>query len=70
MRCPNDAFNWLCLARLLVNDEQPQEAEQAIRHAMRLNPFYPVNYLAVLADLLVHQGRSHEALDVLDELVN
>ena len=40
-----------------------------LRVAMRLNPFYPVNYLAVLADALVHQGRSQEALEVLDELV-
>ena len=68
-RSPNDAFCWLSLARFLINDEQPQEGEQAMRHAMRLNPFYPVNYLAVLADALVHQGRSQEALDVLDELV-
>jgi adenylate cyclase len=68
-RSPNDAFCWLVLARLLVNAEQPQEAEQAIRHAMRLNPFYPINYLAVLGDVLVHQGLTQEALNVFHELV-
>ncbi|MEE8043432.1 MAG: adenylate/guanylate cyclase domain-containing protein [Pseudomonadales bacterium] len=69
-RSPNDAFCWLVLARLLVNAEQSKEAEQAIRHAMRLNPFYPINYLAVLGDALVHQGRNEEALDIFHELVN
>jgi adenylate cyclase len=67
--CPNDAFCWLCLARFLVNAEEPREAEQAIRHAMRLNPFYPINYLAVLGDALVHQGHNQEALEVFNELV-
>ena len=36
---------------------------------MRLNPFYPINYLAVLGDALVHQGRSQEALEVFNEIV-
>jgi adenylate cyclase len=68
-KSPNDAHCWLNLARLLVNADQPVEAEQAIRHAMRLNPFYPINYLAVLGDALAHQGRSDEALDVFREIV-
>ena len=68
-RSPSDAQAWGAYGRVLVNAERPVEAEQAVRHAMRLNPFYPVNYLAVLADALVHRGRSEEALDVLDELV-
>jgi len=68
-RSPNDAFAWATYARVLVNAEQPVEAERAVRHAMRLNPFYPVNYLAVLADALVHQARNDEALEVLKELV-
>ena len=68
-RNPSDAQAWGAYGRVLVNAEQPVAAEQAVRHAMRLNPFYPINYLAVLADALVHQGRSQEALDVLDELV-
>jgi tetratricopeptide (TPR) repeat protein len=42
---------------------------RAIRAAMRLNPFYPVNYLAALADALVHQDRRSEALDVLGTIV-
>jgi adenylate cyclase len=68
-RSPNDAFVWATYARVLVNAENPIEAEHAICHAMRLNPFYPVNYRAVLADALVHQGRNQEALEVLNELV-
>jgi adenylate cyclase len=68
-RSPNDAVAWSSYARVLINAGQPAEAEKAVRHSMRLNPFYPVNYLAVLADSLVQQGRSQEALDVLDELV-
>jgi len=68
-RSPNDAFCWLALARLLINSEQPKEAEQAIRQAMRLIPFYPINYLAVLGDVFVHQGLNQEALDVFHELV-
>ena len=42
---------------------------RAIRAAMRLNPFYPVNYLAALADAMVHQDRRSEALDVLGTIV-
>lgn len=68
-RSPNDTFCWLMLARVLVNAEQSAEAESAIRHAMRLNPFYPINYLAVLGDALVHQGRSSQALEVFNEIV-
>jgi adenylate cyclase len=66
---PNDAFLWLLAARLFVNAELPAEGERAIRTAMRLNPLYPVNYLAVLGDALVHQGKSEEALLSLKELV-
>jgi tetratricopeptide (TPR) repeat protein len=57
------------LARLLINAGRSEEAEQAIQHAMRLNPFYPINYLAVLGDALVHQGKSREALDAFKEII-
>jgi adenylate cyclase len=66
---PSDAFLLLLAARVFINGEQPAEGEQAIRSAMRLNPFYPVNYLAVLGDALVHQGKTSEALDAFHELV-
>ena len=36
---------------------------------MRLNPFYPINYLAVLGDALVHQGKTSEAVEAFCELV-
>ena len=66
---PNDALCWLGVARLSINAGLAAEGEYAIRHAMRLNPFYPVNYLAVLGDALFHQGQSEAALEVFDELV-
>jgi len=66
---PNDAFLWLAAARVFINAERPADGERAIRSAMRLNPFYPVNYLAVLGDALVHQGKTDEALGSLSELV-
>ena len=66
---PNDAFLWLVAARVFINAERPADGERAIRSAMRLNPFYPVNYLAVLGDALVHQGKMDEALGPLSELV-
>jgi len=69
-KSPNDAFGWLALARILVNEERPEEAEKAIRHAMRLNPFYPINYLAVLGDALIHQGKAQEALAAFKEIVS
>jgi TolB-like protein/Tfp pilus assembly protein PilF len=66
---PNDAHCWLGVARLSVNAGRPAEGEQAIRHAMRLNPFYPINYLAVLGDALIHQGQGEAALEVFNEIV-
>ena len=36
---------------------------------MRLNPFYPINYLAVLGDALVHQGKTSEAVEAFCEFV-
>jgi TolB-like protein/Tfp pilus assembly protein PilF len=66
---PSHALFWFGLARLLINAGQPDEAEKAMRHAMRLNPLYPINYLAVLGDALVHQHRADEAIDVFKRLV-
>jgi adenylate cyclase len=66
---PSDAFLLLLAARVFINGEQAAEGEQAIRSAMRLNPFYPVNYLAVLGDALVHQGRTSDALVAFHGLV-
>lgn len=68
-KSPSDAFCRFVLARILVNAERPKEAETALRNAMKLNPFFPVNYLAVLGDALVHQDKSKEALAVFKEIV-
>lgn len=69
-KSPNDALGWLYLARVLVAEERSEEAEKAIRHAMRLNPFYPVLYLGVLGRALVHRGKAQEALAVFKEAVS
>jgi adenylate cyclase len=68
-KSPGDANCWLGMARVLVNAGRAAEAEPAIRYAIRLNPFYPVNYLAVLGDVLIQLGRSSEALTVFDEIL-
>ena len=69
-KSPSDAFGWLCLARVLVIDERPEEGEKAIRHAMRLNPFYPVNYLTLLANALLDQGKTQDAFAAFKEAVS
>ena len=66
---PSDAFLLLLKARVFISGEHAAEGEQTIRSAMRLNPFYPINYLAVLGDALVHQGKNSEALEAFGELV-
>ncbi|MEM7025596.1 MAG: tetratricopeptide repeat protein, partial [Pseudomonadota bacterium] len=66
---PNDAFVRVVAARILTNVERPAEAEREIRMAMRLNPHFSINYLAVLADALIIQGRLDEALATLRDLI-
>ena len=66
---PGDAYCWVRYARILNNVEQPIEAEQAIKHAMRLNPFYPIYYEAILGDALLRQGRHEEAIAVFDHVL-
>jgi adenylate cyclase len=66
---PNDAMCWSALGRVLVNAERQAEGERAVRAAMRLNPFYPINYLTILADALIHLGRNAEAIEALEQVV-
>lgn len=68
-KSPSDAFCWVYRARILVNAERPKETETAIRNALHLSPFHPVNYLALLGDALVLQGKTQEALAVFKEMV-
>jgi adenylate cyclase len=68
-RNPNDAILRLAAARILINADRAGEAEREVRTAMRLNPHYPVNYLAVLANALIDLGRNDEALANLSELL-
>lgn len=44
---------------------RPQEGEQWVRRAMRLNPYCLARYWLRLAQALYHQGRFEEALEVL-----
>lgn len=68
-KSPNDAYCWVRAARILIHLDRGKEAEEAIRYAMRLNPFYPIQYLAVLGDALAHQDCNEEAIAVFDEVV-
>jgi tetratricopeptide (TPR) repeat protein len=45
-KSPNDAYCWVRGARILIHLDRGKEAEEAIRYAMRLNPFYPIQFLA------------------------
>jgi len=68
-KSPNDAYCWVRSARILIHLDRGEEAEEAIRYAMRLNPFYPIQYLAILGDALAHQDRNEEAIAVFDDVV-
>jgi len=62
---PNNAMIRTGLARVLIDAGYPAEAEENIRYAMRLNPFYPVFYNGILANAVEQQGREAEAIAVL-----
>jgi adenylate cyclase len=68
-KSPNDAYCWVRAARILIHLDRAQEAEAAIRQAIRLNPFYPIQYLAILGDALAHQDRNEEAAQIFRDVV-
>jgi adenylate cyclase len=66
---PNDALIRAFLARVLIDAGYANEAETHMRAAMRFNPFYPSFYNGVLANSLEQQGRSAEAMELLQAAV-
>ena len=67
---PNDPIVRITLARFFIDNGHPAEAEQHMRTAMQLNPFFPPLYFGVLANSLELQGKDDEAIDVLRKAVS
>ena len=62
---PNDTFAKIALARTLTNLGELAEAERLLREAMRLNPYCPIYYFGILANVLEMRGRDEEAMALL-----
>jgi adenylate cyclase len=62
---PNEANTHLSRARILNATGQAEDAEKAVRLAMRLNPHYAPDYLTVLGQSLLHQERYAEAAEFI-----
>lgn len=69
MLSPNDANTRLSQARILNASGRAEEAERAVRQAMRLNPHYDPDYLTVLGQALLHQERYDEAAEFVERAV-
>ncbi len=67
---PNDADNFLRKANVMNVLGRAEEAEAAVRAAMRLDPSFPQDYLPILAQALLNQRRYEEAADVAERVVN
>jgi len=63
---PNDTWVKLGLARSLTNLGELAEAENLLRDALRLNPYCPIYYFGILANVLEMQQRDEEAMDLLE----
>jgi adenylate cyclase len=62
---PNDAWVKVCHARILLIAGLPEEAEELMRQAMRLDPRYPNFYLGILGNALMDLRRDVEAEEIL-----
>ena len=62
---PNDTLIKIWLARILTNLGELAEAEGLLQDAMRLNPYCPIYYFGILANVLEMQGRDDEAMALL-----
>ncbi len=67
---PNEANTHISRARILNATGRAEEAERAVRLAMRLNPQYEPDYLTVLGQALLHQERYEEAAEFIARAVN
>jgi TolB-like protein/rhodanese-related sulfurtransferase len=66
---PGDAESFLSKALVLNVLGRAEEAEDAVRTAMRLNPHFRPDYLRILAQSLFNQKRYEEAADVAERVV-
>jgi tetratricopeptide (TPR) repeat protein len=66
----NSADSYVSKARILNASGRAEEAEEAARLAMRLNPHYRPGYLRVLGRALFHQERYQEAAEVFERAVS
>jgi adenylate cyclase len=69
MLSPNEANTLISRARILNAAGRAEEAETAVRSAMRLNPHYESDYLTVLGQALLHQERYVEAASFIERAV-
>ena len=60
---PNDPAGHLAMAYALLKDDQPAEAEQSIRAAMRLDPHAPPEYHFRLGQIQYHLGQYEAAIE-------
>ena len=66
---PNSAAGHLALGNALLKAKKPQDAEQAIRKAMRLDPHFPPDYLVRLAQAQFHLENYEGAIMSLEKAV-
>jgi TolB-like protein/class 3 adenylate cyclase/rhodanese-related sulfurtransferase len=67
---PNEADTHVSKARILNVVGRAEEAESAVRLAMRLNPHYGPDYLSVLGRSLLHQERYSEAAEFVERALS
>jgi TolB-like protein/class 3 adenylate cyclase/rhodanese-related sulfurtransferase/Tfp pilus assembly protein PilF len=67
---PNEADTHVSKARILNVVGRAEEAERAVRLAMRLNPHYGPDYLSVIGRALLHQERYPEAAEFIERTLS
>jgi len=66
----NDPIGHLALAAALLQANQPTEAEESIRTAMRLDPNSPASYYTMLGNALYAMGQYEKAAETLESAIN
>lgn len=64
---PNNADNWAKFAVAQYFSGEPLEAENSVKEAMRLNPYYPHWYLVPLQEAYRLSGRNELAIETIQE---
>jgi TolB-like protein len=65
---PNDDRSVCSMGEILTFAGRPKEAEEWIRHSLRLNPYHPQRYWTHLARALLHFKNFDEALKIFDQI--